>query len=306
MCSQLHSIWLVYITKRPAYWTESKNAIGIIGIALFDDKDELANAKSGLQASNIKLFGRVSTHKATATREACSILIHDWFKEHADLDGIFVGEGPPLDSQAPEAYEEDWVWDYYGSQSGHGIYNDIKNKHPTTTVFLNCPGCRDAAVFGACDIAEVVEQDYAHYSVKAWWTGASEPWWSDPPVGKAIAHVVHSCPDAWSMRVAVGLSKLRMAKFVYVFAGGSEAPTVPLPYWEEESVTVADTPTEPCQIIADVLPDMTQAIDNLSAQLHSANSDERPLLIQELVRLKMQRAEVEVILKECLVSQANS
>lgn len=51
---------------------------------------------------------------------------------------------------------------------------------------------------------------------------------------------------------------------------------------------------------------MTQAIDNLTAQLYAANSDERPLLIQELARLKMQRAEVEVILKECLVSQANS
>lgn len=206
-----------------------QGANGIIGIALFDDKNELANAKSGLQASNIKLFGSVSTHKATATREACSILIHDWFKEHADLDGIFVGEGPPLDLQAPEAYEQDWVWDYYGSESGHGIYNDIKNKHPNSTVFLNCPGCRDAAVFGACDIAEVVEQDYAHYSVMAWWTGASEPWWSEPPVGKAIAHVVHSCPDAWSMRIAVGLSKLRKAKYMYVFAGDSEALAGPPP-----------------------------------------------------------------------------
>lgn len=279
---------------------------GVVDIAIFDDRTALRDVKSALQTVDIKLFGRVSTHKGTATRETCSVLINDWFKEHPDLDGIFVGEGPPLDTEAPEEYEPEWVWNYYGSDKGFGIYNTIKREHHGAMVCLNCPSCRDPAVFGACDIAEVVEQDYAHYSVKAWWTGASEPWWSDPPAGKAIAHVVHSCPDVWSMRVAVALSKLRKARYVYVFAGGSEVPTDPPPYWDAETAIVASTPTEPCQIIADVLPDMAQAIDNLTAQLYAANSDERALLIQELARLEMRRAEVTVILNECVESQANS
>jgi hypothetical protein len=280
-------------------WGKLATRHDVVAIAIFDDWDVLAGVKSSLQASGIKLFGRVSTHKGTTPREVCSALIDDWFHEHADLDGIFVDEGPPIDSQTPEEHESEWVWDYYGDDSGQGMYRYIKGKKPDAIVFLNCPGCRDAAVFGACDIAEVVEHDYGHYMVRAWWTGTHEPWWTNPPAGKAVAHVVRSCPDAWSMRVAVGLSKARGAKYVYVFDASSNVLSSLPAYWDAEATAVADTPAEPCQLVADVLPDITRAIDDLSAQLDRANSDDKGLLIQEAARLEMQRADVEVILKEC-------
>lgn len=276
---------------------------GVIAIAIFDERDALKDVKSRLQAADIKLLGRVSTHKGTVTRESCSILIYDWFKEHSDLDGIFVGEGPPLAPEAPEEYEPEWIWDYYGSAKGYGIYNNIKREHPDAIVALSCPGCRDAAVFSACDVAEVVEQDYTHYALQAWWDGARELWWTDPPPGKAVAHVVHSCPDVWSMRVAIGLSKVRKAKYVYVCEDRSEPFTGLPPYWDAETATVAATPTEPCQLLGEVLPDMTQAIEDLNAQLDHSTDDERPLVIERVARLEMQRAEVEVILKECVESQ---
>ncbi|MGZ3581137.1 MAG: hypothetical protein ACXWP6_00150 [Ktedonobacterales bacterium] len=149
-----------------------------------------------------------------------------------------------------------------------------------------------------CDIAEVVEQDYAHYVVKAWWTGAQAPWWTNPPPGKTVAHVVRSCPDEWSMRVAVGLSKARGAHYVFVY-DDSEIHTDLPAYWDAETAAVADMPAEPCQLIADVIPDITQAIDDLSARIDHATSDEKALLIQEVARLGVQHAEVTVTLNEC-------
>ncbi|HEX8036463.1 MAG TPA: spherulation-specific family 4 protein [Ktedonobacterales bacterium] len=272
---------------------------GVVAIAVFDDWNALTEVKPILQASGIQLFGRVSTNKGAVERDVCAAFIDDWFRAHSDLDGIFVDEGPPIDARAPEQPEPDWVWDYYGDDSGEGIYGHIKRKNHDAKVFLNCPGCRDAAVFDVCDIAEVVEQDCANYVVKAWWTGAHTPWWTQPRPGKAVAHVVRSCPDEWSMRVAVGLSKARGAQYVYVYDDGSALhPDLPA-YWNAETAAVADTPTEPCQLIADVIPDITRAIDDLSARIDHATSEEEALLIQEVARLAEERAEVEVTLNEC-------
>ncbi|MGZ3599519.1 MAG: spherulation-specific family 4 protein [Ktedonobacterales bacterium] len=271
---------------------------GVVAIAVFDDWNALTEVKPILQASGIQLFGRVSTHKGAIERDVCAAFIDDWFRAHADLDGIFVDEGPPIDTQAAQQPEPDWVWDYYGDVNGEGIYGHIKRKKSDAKVFLNCPGCRDATVFDVCDIAEVVEQDYAHYVVKAWWTGAQAPWWTNPPPGKTVAHVVRSCPDEWSMRVAVGLSKARGAHYVFVY-DDSEIHTDLPAYWDAETAAVADMPAEPCQLIADVIPDITQAIDDLSARIDHATSDEKALLIQEVARLGVQHAEVTVTLNEC-------
>lgn len=274
---------------------------GPVAIAIFDDWDVLAGVKPSVRASGIQVFGYVSTHKGTVELDVCGALIDDWFTKHPDLDGIFVDEGPPLDTQHPEQLEPAWIWDYYGDNHGQGIYGYIKGKKSDARVFLSCVGCQDVGIFDVCDIAEVVEQDYARYTAKAWWDGASEPWWANPPAGKGVAHVVHSCPDddGRSMRVAVGLSKRRGAAYVYVFDGGLAAYHSLPAYWDAETAAVADATADPCEIIADVLPDITRAIDDLDAEIRTAAGGEQARLIQAVARLREQRAEVEVILGEC-------
>jgi hypothetical protein len=280
-------------------WQRLAAAQSAVGIAIFDDWDVLAGVKPGLQGSGIKLFGRVSTHKCTVAPDVCTTIIDDWFKRHADLTGIYIDEGPPIDIRDPEPLEPDWVWAYYGEKNG--IYGSIKRKHPGAQVFLNCAACRDERIFTVCDIAQLVEQSNADYSTKACWDGASLPWWTSPPAGKAIAHVVHSCPDDhdWAARVAIGLSKRRGAQYVCAL-DGNPATRARLPaYWDAELAAVADARADPCDVIADVLPDIARVIDDLDAELASATGDARVRLIQARARVAEQHAEVKVILEEC-------
>lgn len=287
-----HPVWQTLVA-------EGRDAIGI---AIFDDWDVLASAKPVLQASGIRLFGRVSTHKGTVAPEVCTAILDDWFTRHADLAGIYVDEGPPLDTRHPEYLEPDWVWDYYGEKNG--LYGYVKGKYPGAQVLLNCAGCRDERIFTACDIAQVVEQDYVRYMTKSWWSGASQPWWTNPPIGKAIAHIVHSCPGShddrdWAMRVAVGLSKCRGAHYVYVF-NGDPAAGVSLPaYWDAELAAVIDSPAEPCDVVAGVVLDIEHALDDLDAETSGAIGDTSARLMQEISRLEAMHVEVEAILEEC-------
>lgn len=282
-------------------WTRLAARQGIVAFAVFDDGNVLAGVKRALRASGIQAFGQVSTHKCTVEPDVCAALIDDWFKQHADLDGIFVDEGPPLDTQHPEQPEPEWVWNYYGDHKGQGVSGYIKRKKSGARVFLHAVGCRDAGVFDVCDVAQIVEQDYALYVTDAWWTGASEPWWTHPPAGKAVAHVVHSCPNDndWYVRVAIALSKRRGAQYVYVYDRGPGTYDSLPPYWDAELAAVADTPADPCQAIADVIPEISQAIDDLNAEIDNVNGDEKARLQEVAARLKERRAEVNVILKEC-------
>lgn len=272
-----------------------------VGIAIFDDWDALASLKPALQAfaPNTKLFGLVSTHHTSVALDVCTATIDDWYKRHPDLDGIYIDEGPPIDANDPEQPEPDSVWDYYGGKNG--LYGSLKRTHAGAQLLLNCAGCRDERIFTACDIAQIVQQDYALYTARAWWIGASRPWWTSPPIGKAIAHVVHSCPDDhdWAMRVAIGLSKRRGANYVYV-CNDDPAAVASLPaYWDAELAAVADSPADPCDIIAGVLPDIAHALDDLDAEAAGATGDAKARLLQDMGRLDALLAEVRVILAEC-------
>lgn len=282
-------------------WERLAAGQGSVALAVFDDWDVLAGVKPRLRASGIQVFGYVSTHKGTLDPDVCRALIDDWFKRHADLDGIFVDEGPPLDSLHPEEMEPAWVGDYYGGHDGEGIYGYVKGKRPDARVFLNCSGCQDARILTACDIAQVVEQDCARYLSTAWWADTSAPWWTSPPVGKAVAHVVHSCPDddGRSMRLAVGLSKRRGTAYVYVFDGSAPAYSRLPPYWDAETAAVATTPADPCEMLADVRQDVARSMDELGAEIASASAGDKPRLIQALARLTEQHAEIEVLLADC-------
>jgi hypothetical protein len=296
----------------PAYFDDAKRddpvwerlaaAQGVVALAVFDDWTTLTRVKPRLKVSGIKAFGLVATHKATVELDVCQAEIDDWFRIHPDLDGIFLEEGPPLDTQHPATLEPAWVWDYYGDNHGQGLYHYIKRKKPGAKVFLDCAGCKDAGVFSVCDIAQVVDVDYARYKDKLWWLAASQSWWTSPPTPKTIAHLVHSCPAEehdWSLRVAVALSKARQAELVYVF-DGEQATYHTLPaFWQSEVVTVAANPADPCRLIGNVLSEMSAAVDDLAAAIDDTTGPEKARLIDDLARLGEQRAEIEVVLDDC-------
>ncbi len=296
----------------PAYFDDAKRddpvwerlaaAQGVVALAVFDDWTTLTRVKPRLKVSGIKVFGLVATHKATVELDVCQAEIDDWFRIHPDLDGIFLAEGPPLDTQHPEILEPAWVWDYYGDNHGQGLYHYIKRKKPGAKVFLDCAGCKDAGVFNVCDIAQVVDVDYARYKEKLWWLAASQSWWTSPPTPKTIAHVIPSCPAEehdWSLRVAVAVSKARQAELVYVFDGEQSAYHTLPAFWQSEVVTVAANPADPCRLIDDVLSEMAAAVDDLAAAIDDTTGPEKARLIDDLARLGEQRAEIEVVLDDC-------
>jgi len=283
-------------------WARLAAAHGIVSLAVFDDWTTLTRVKPRLQVAGIKVFGLVATHKGTAELSVCQAEIDDWFRIHPDLDGIFLAEGPPLDSEHPETLEPAWVWDYYGADHGQGLYQYIKRKKSEASVFLDCAGCQDARILSACDVAQVVDVDYARYKEGLWWRAASTSWWADPPTDKIIAHAIHSCPAGdhdWSLRVAVALSKARQAKLVYVVESDQSAHNALPSYWDAEVLAVAATPTDPCRLIDNVLSEMSTAADDLATAIDDATGGEKARLIEDLARLGEQRAEIEVVRDEC-------
>jgi len=179
------------------------------------------------------IFGYVSTQNGNRSRQAIDTDVANWYQRYsAQLNGIFLDEGPQYNDDARPFYEE--------------VIKSIKNAHPGAKIVLNAAGYPHEWVMQDASYVVLWEQTAANYLDRNKYKAETSPitvinppsWWTKPSYWNRIVHIVHHAIAVEQMKKVVRVSKSR-AGHIYVFDGGSQGYNKLPSYWNEEVVCVS-------------------------------------------------------------------
>jgi hypothetical protein len=182
-----------------------------------------------------RILGYVSTQNGNRPRQQIDADLDAWYDRYpAQLDGIFLDEGPVFDDSRQAFYVD--------------LINHIKQTYPgRRTVLLNAAQFPNKWVVEVADHVILWEETRDTYrdenKYQAIGPGGQlvgvPRWWKSPELTNRITHIVHTCQTARQMVQVVQLARRRNAGNVYVFDGNSSGYDRLPSYWREEREAVA-------------------------------------------------------------------
>jgi hypothetical protein len=182
-----------------------------------------------------QILGYVSTQNGNRSRQQIDADLDAWYARYpAQLDGIFLDEGPMFDDSKRAFYED--------------LISDIKQTYPgRTTVMLNAPQFPNEWVVQTADNVILWEERAEVYldptKYQALGPGGLlvgvPSWWKNRKWTSSITHIIHTCPTAQQMATVVRLARKRNAGSVYVYDGDSSSYGRLPSYWKKELKALA-------------------------------------------------------------------